>query len=72
MKTYILTIPVRGTQTVLVQASSAREAREKYEAGRGEFQRTDLSIDWTGVPRIILDGGWLKKRTNPKPKGERK
>lgn len=59
-RSYILTMRTRGHQTVLLKATSAKEAEEKWRAGDGE--RVDLEIDWVGKPTIVRDGHWRKKK----------
>ena len=71
-RTYILTMPTRGTQTVLVAATTAKEAIAKWYAHEEEFWRADHEIEWTGVPRAIVDGGWLKKKKVKSQEGKEK
>jgi hypothetical protein len=61
MRTYILTMPTRGTQTVLIDGLTAKDAIRRWRAGEGEPWRADHEITWSGVPRAIVDGGWIKK-----------
>lgn len=50
-KTYVVEFPIRGYNVVVVEASSAREAKEKVDRGSRDVQGVDSHVTWHGKAR---------------------